>query len=163
MSTSFFTAHYHPLLFALITLSAMAELGLTAFLISAGNESKTWPSARYHSLLILFLFDAVWTTIFAAAYVLWIVDGAVHLLASIASSIIWLLVTSILWGTAAGVIHNARAGGNCSGTPPVSHCRESLTVEALGWTEFSLCVLTLLATLVWVRGSRKNYRSSFYV
>jgi hypothetical protein len=39
----------------------------------------------------------VWTTLFGAAYMLWIVDGAVHLLASIASSIIWLAITSTLW------------------------------------------------------------------
>lgn len=43
-------ARYHPFLFAMMTLSAMAELGLTAFLIGAGNENKTWPSERYHSL-----------------------------------------------------------------------------------------------------------------
>jgi hypothetical protein len=35
-----------------MTFSAMAELGLTAFLISAGNEDRTWPSARYHSLYV---------------------------------------------------------------------------------------------------------------
>src|SRR5882757_2706891 len=109
-------AHYHPFLFILITMCAMAELGLTAYLISVGNESQNWPSARYHSLsvcfsaskevlliyayvassLILFEFNAVWTTLFGAAYMLWIVDGAVHFLASIASSIIWLAITSVL-------------------------------------------------------------------
>ena len=43
-------AHYHPLLFTMMTLSAVAELGLTSFLISAGNENGTWPSPRYHAL-----------------------------------------------------------------------------------------------------------------
>lgn len=47
---SFVKAHYHPFLFALIMLSAMAELGLTSFLIGAGNENGTWPSERYHSM-----------------------------------------------------------------------------------------------------------------
>lgn len=37
---------------------------------------------------------------FAAAYVLWIIDGAVHVLASMASSIIWLLISTILWVSA---------------------------------------------------------------
>ena len=46
----FLEAHYHPFLFALMTLSAIAELGLTSFLISAGNENGTWPSPRYHAL-----------------------------------------------------------------------------------------------------------------
>lgn len=55
---SFVKAHYHPFLFALMTLSAMAELGLTAFLISAGNEHHTWPSPRYHSLYVGLLHGA---------------------------------------------------------------------------------------------------------
>lgn len=33
-------------------------------------------------------------------------------------------------------------------------CRQSLTVEALGWTEFGLCVLTMLATCAWVQSQR---------
>ncbi|RDB28969.1 hypothetical protein Hypma_015495, partial [Hypsizygus marmoreus] len=139
--TSFVKAHYHPFLFAMMTCSALAELGLTAFLISAGNENRTWPSPRYHSLLveedflppklllttlILFLFNAVWTTLFSTAYMLWIVGGSSHLLASIASSVIWLVVTTVLWastcscGTAAGVMHNTRSGGNCAGRATIS-------------------------------------------
>ena len=46
----FLEAHYHPFLFTLMTLSATAELGLTSFLISAGNENGTWPNPRYHAL-----------------------------------------------------------------------------------------------------------------
>ncbi|KAL4069594.1 hypothetical protein V8B97DRAFT_592623 [Scleroderma yunnanense] len=174
--------HYHPFLFGLITVCAMAELGLTAFLISAGNESHNWPSARYHSVLILFEFNAVWTTLFGTAYLLWIVDGAIHFLASIASSIVWLLVTTILWGAAAGMMHGARAGGDCNsisatsgfviGDSPcylpqdlssVSRCKEALTVEAIGWVEFGLCILTLFATCMWLRTSKRSYQSSFYV
>jgi len=48
--TSFVKAHYHPFLFATMAFSAMAELGLTAFLVNAGNEHHTWPSPKYHSL-----------------------------------------------------------------------------------------------------------------
>jgi len=151
---SFAKAHYHPFLFAMMTLSAMAELGLTAFLISAGNEHMTWPTPRYHSLLILFLFNAVWTTLFSSTYMMWMADGSSHFLANIASSVVWLLVTSVLWGTAAGVMHNTRSGGNCAGVPTISRCRQSLTVEALGWTEFGLCVLTTLATCAWVQSQR---------
>ena len=46
----FLEAHYHPFLFAMMALSAIAELGLTSFLISAGNENGTWPRPRYHAL-----------------------------------------------------------------------------------------------------------------
>ena len=134
---------------------------------------------------------------FGTAYLLWIVDGAVHFLASIASSIIWLAITTVLWvsvrttdaltridkavlpqGAAAGMMHGTRAGGDCnwmsdsSGfvnpSSPCSQpqdlsslasCRETLTVEAVGWVEFGLCTLTLLATCMWLRTSKRNYVS----
>ncbi|KAI0757005.1 hypothetical protein C8Q80DRAFT_1131569 [Daedaleopsis nitida] len=176
-------ADYHPFLFTLMTLTAAAELGLTAFLISAGNEARSWSSPSYHSLsvppssecrprlteshlrhsLIMLCFSSAWTLLFSTAYVLWIVDGTVHLLAQVASSVIWLLLTSVLWGVGAGLMHNARTGGNCAGRAPLSRCRQTLTVEALGWTEFSLCCVTLVATLLWMRtglGKRKFVRDS---
>lgn len=46
---------------------------------------------------------------------------------------------------------------------PPSSCRQTLTVEALGWTEFSLCCVTLGATLLWMRtglGKRRSVRDS---
>jgi len=48
--SSFSKANYHPFLFSLTTCAALAELGLTAYLVTMGNESETWPSKRYHSL-----------------------------------------------------------------------------------------------------------------
>lgn len=35
-------------------------------------------------------------------------------------------------------------------------CRQSLTVEALGWTEFGLCLLTFLSTTLWIIASKTN-------
>jgi len=147
-------AYYHPFLFAMMMLSGIAELGLTSFLISAGNENGTWPTPRYHSLLIMFCFNAAWTTLFSTTYMLWYVDGASHFLANVASSVIWLVVTSALWGTAAGIMHNTRTGGNCPRKSAITRCRQSLTVEALGWAEFGLCTLTMIATCLWILSTR---------
>ncbi|KAJ6584964.1 hypothetical protein B0H19DRAFT_1227547 [Mycena capillaripes] len=153
-------AGYHPFLFTLIALVAAAELGLSAFWVHMVQHQ---PSNRFRSLVILLLFNSVWTLLFAGAYVFWIIDGALHELASIGSSGIWLTITAILWGVAAGLFHNARGGGNCDGTPVISPCRETLTLEAIGWTEMGLCIITLLAACFWVRSSRRSYRGSYYV
>ncbi|KAJ6575144.1 hypothetical protein B0H19DRAFT_1127378 [Mycena capillaripes] len=159
---SFVQAHYHPFLFTMMILSGVAELGLTAFLVNAGNTHGTWPSPRYHALLLFILFNAAWTVLFAVAYMLWLVDGEKHLLANVASSIFWLTITVTLWGVAAGVLHNTRTGGNCPTSPTISRCRQSLTVEALAWTEFGISTLTLFWTCVWVGTSsgRKRVRDS---
>ncbi|OSX67596.1 hypothetical protein POSPLADRAFT_1083392, partial [Postia placenta MAD-698-R-SB12] len=103
-----------------MTLTAMAELGLAAFLISAGSDMYTWASPGYYSLLVLMCFEAAWTVLFAGAYVLWVLDGAVHLLASVASSVIWLLLTSVLWGAGAGLMHGSRVSARCPEYAPLS-------------------------------------------
>ncbi|KAI3621852.1 hypothetical protein WG66_015354 [Moniliophthora roreri] len=156
MSSSFVTGHYHPLLFALMTLSAAAELGLAAFIVSVGNESGMWDSTKYHALLILFLFNSSWTLLFSTAYMMYVFDGGARFLADVASSVMWLLLTGVLWGTGAGILHNTRVGGDCAGTPSISPCRQSLTVEALGWAEFGLCTLNLLLTCAWIISNRRS-------
>lgn len=149
--------------------------------------------------LILFLFNAVWTTLFSTTYMLWVADGASHILANIASSVIWLLITTVLW-----VCHSIfsrsweivvtfistgyccwsyaqyeigrklfRTNDNitvCGDTnfETISsslilvpkRCRQSLTVEALGWTEFGLCVLTMAATCLWVQSNKRHHVSA---
>ncbi|KAJ7675843.1 hypothetical protein DFH06DRAFT_1170729 [Mycena polygramma] len=153
-------AGYHPFLFTLIALVAAAELGLSAFWV---HQIQGEPSSRFKSLVILFLFNSCWTLLFAGAYVFFILDGALHALASIGSSGIWLAITAILWGVAAGLFHPVRGGGNCDGEAAISPCRETLALEAMGWTEMGLCILTLLAACFWVRTSRRSYRGSYYV
>ncbi|KAJ6509564.1 hypothetical protein C8R47DRAFT_1174196 [Mycena vitilis] len=159
---SFVQAHYHPFLFTMMILFSIAELGLTAFLVNAGNTHGTWPSPRYHALLIFILFNASWSAVGGGAYILWLVDGEKHLLANIASSIFWLTITVVLWGVSAGIFHNTRTGGNCPTSATISRCRQSLTVEALAWAEFAISVVALLFTCIWVGTSsgRKRVRDS---
>jgi hypothetical protein len=76
---------------------------------------------------------------------------------SIASLAIWLVITTVLWGVAAGLYMNVRSGGMCSGEPIISACRKMQTVEALAWTEMGLCILTLLAACFWVNRSKRSY------
>ncbi|KAF8208933.1 hypothetical protein K438DRAFT_1515421, partial [Mycena galopus ATCC 62051] len=146
-------AGYHPFLFTLIALVGAAALGLSAFWV---HQIQNDPSSRFKSLIILFLFNSCWTVLFAEhIYIYSLYSGAMHELASVGSSGIWLSITAILWGVAAGLFDPVRGGGNCNGTPAISSCRELLALEALGWTEMGLCILTLLAACFYVRGSRR--------
>jgi hypothetical protein len=43
----------YPFLFSLIALLALAELGLTVYLISTGNSIDYFVSGRYHALYVL--------------------------------------------------------------------------------------------------------------
>ena len=65
------------------------------------RNEKNWKVIEVFSFdlkrLILFCFNAAWTTLFSTSYMLWYVDGASHLLANVASSVFWLFATSVLW------------------------------------------------------------------
>ncbi|EAU93007.1 hypothetical protein CC1G_06727 [Coprinopsis cinerea okayama7 len=103
-----------------MALLAMAELGLSAYLINEGNEHNSFPSERYQAIIISICFMASWTTLFATTYMLWFFDRAGHLLANVASSVAWLLVTFAMWGVGAGLMHVTRPGGNCARQPTLS-------------------------------------------
>lgn len=155
---NYILAKTHPFLFLIVALLAIAELGLTVYLISYGNANDYFVSSRYHALLITFCTLSSWTTLFAGGYVLWILYGGAHALAGVASSLIWLLVTTAAWSIATGILNWARIGGQCPGRPAIHKCRESLTVMALGYAELSVCSCILLFTAVqsfleWRRGN----------
>jgi len=108
----------------------------------------------------MFLFNATWTVVFSAAYILWMLDGGSQILASVASSVIWLIVTTLLWvgirfqlvlfhgqlmirqGIAAGVMHNMRGGGDCD-LKPIIHRYECLDDVLHGG-----CILIVIRHLI---------------
>jgi hypothetical protein len=150
------------LLFALLTAVALAELGLTAYLVN-GYEANGYPSSRYRSLIIFILFDASWTALFGLAYVCFIAAGALSRLAGIAASVTWLLITAILWGVAAGLYSNpnqgGRTGGMCWDAPTIDPCRQTQTVAGLAWTAFTLCIVTMIVSCCTWRATRAPSRS----
>ena len=140
--------------------------------------------------LILLCFEAAWTLLFTTGYMLWVLDGAVYQLANVASSVIWLLLTAILWVRMPSLVVSTRTDRSMEGCRcrlhtqrPCEHqlptplsvcrtqiallmsaercacsCRQSLTVEALGWTEFALCLVTSIATVAWLYTGRRALR-----
>jgi hypothetical protein len=41
-------------------------------------------------------------------------------------------------------------------------CWKTLTVEALGWSEFGLCLLTMMATCFWIGKTNKSFVSDWH-
>ncbi|KIJ37484.1 hypothetical protein M422DRAFT_231894, partial [Sphaerobolus stellatus SS14] len=153
-------------LFVLIPLVAVAELVATATLFSQDTKGDHFTSKKYHDLLIVFLTSSVWSLIFGTIYAYWIMYRPFHFLSSLPASMLWLCLTSIFWGTTTGIFRNTRTGGICDGLPSLSRCRESLTVEALGWTEFALCVFTVIVQWIFTteepRPDNVSWRESWF-
>ncbi|KAH9037256.1 hypothetical protein EDB85DRAFT_1937381 [Lactarius pseudohatsudake] len=148
----------YPALFTLAVSSAAVELGLTAYLVAG------W---RGGPLLTLLLFNALCTVLSPLIYVLWSTGGNVQLLSNLFGSIFWIFAAAIVWGSAMGYTHNARAGNGCKGNPSdFYYCPHFLSPRSLAWIEFMLCVITLFLSITWVRATRlglNNQRQGFYV
>ncbi|KAI0304965.1 hypothetical protein BC826DRAFT_979168 [Russula brevipes] len=156
--------HYHnfPVLFTLAVSSAAVELGLTAYLMTAGSRMR---GASYHSLPVIFLLDALWTMLFPSTCVLWFTKGSLDLLATLFGSVCWVFASAIVWGSAIGFVHNTRARKSCRAYPSDLHCPHYLSPASLAWMEFALCVVTLVLAVIWVRASRarRGKHPRFYV
>ena len=137
-------------LFALLAIVALTELGVTAYLVNY-YDRLGYLSWRYRSVIILLLFNSVWTSVFGLAYVCFIASGALNRLARLTASVTWLFITAILWGVAAGLYTSYRDGGWwCWNSPALWFCRRTQAAEGLAWTAFALCIVTMLASfLTW--------------
>jgi hypothetical protein len=159
----------HPFVFTLLGLVAAADVGLLGYLFNqydgqgwfAGRDGSS--SSRVRSVMIFTLFTASWTTLFAFAAVVFVFSGSLSFFASIASSIVWLIITIILWAVSTSLFHNIRDGGDCQGQPIISLCRQLETVEALGWTALGLSAIAILAGCFAYRSHRRVRNGSHRV
>lgn len=144
------SASLHYFIYCLIAIVAIAELILTIFLFNEDVQDRSFHGVEYHNLLIVSIGASAWTIFFGFMYALMIRAWLVHFLDNVAISLWWLLFTSTVWAATMGLFHKTRTGNVCDGLPLLSNCRQSLTVESLGWTELGLCLFTICTTWVWV-------------
>jgi len=152
----------HHVFFALAVSTAAVELGLTAYLLAARSHMR---GPSYHTLSIIFLFDALWTVLYPSTCVLWSTKGSLDLLANLFGSVLWIFAAAIVWGLSIGSVHNARARNGCKGIPLDLNCPHYLSPSSLAWTEFVLCLVTLILAIMWVQASRtrRGKLPRFYV
>ena len=137
-------------MYCLLTLIAIAEIGVTAFLIDHFTRIG-YPSSRYRSLTIFLLFNAVWTTLFGLIYIGFVAAGKLRRLARLSASLGWLSITTLLWLIAASLYTDPLRGGRgramCWNLPALDICRETQAAQALAWTAFALCIVTMIVSI----------------
>ncbi|PVG04221.1 hypothetical protein CPB86DRAFT_747534 [Serendipita vermifera] len=160
----------HNFMFFLLGLVAAAETGLLGYLVNK-FEDQGYPGGRgtngsptqMRILIILLLFTAAWTTLFALVFTCFVFGGTLGMIAGLGASLAWLIVTIVLWAVSTTLFHKARIGGECVGSATISTCRQLEAVEALGWTALGLCVLCILAAFFSWRSYRTYRRGAYRV
>lgn len=151
-------------MYSLLTLIAIAEIGVTAFLIDHFTRTG-YPSSRYRSLTIFLLFNAVWTTLFGILYIAFVAAGRLKHLARLTASLGWLSITTLLWLIAASLYTDPLRGGRgramCWNLPALDICRETQAAQALAWTAFALCIVTMIVSIAsWHEDDRSTVPTS---
>ena len=138
-------------MYSLLTVIALTEVGVTAYLIDHFTRTG-YPSSRYRSLTIFLLFNACWTAFFGIAYIAFVAAGALSRLARLTASLAWLSITSLLWVIAAGLYTDPLRGGRgeaiCWGLPALDICRQTQAAQALAWMAFAFCILTMFVSIL---------------
>ncbi|KAG9005475.1 hypothetical protein FRB90_010390 [Tulasnella sp. 427] len=150
---------YHPILFGLITATAIALIGLTAWQHHQLSKYSYGGSGLTRRLDFL-IFLACWTTLFGAAYIIFAHTGRFGRLASHASHVFWLLITWIMWLIGAALYQHRLHQVGCG----LLHrqCQINRAIKALSWLEFALCFITMWIIILHIGGKTDRYRSGPY-
>ncbi|KAI5474382.1 hypothetical protein MNV49_003401 [Pseudohyphozyma bogoriensis] len=149
----------HPFLFFLIGALAIASVGLVANQVHERTDGPgdRWPSDEYQNRMYFLLFVAAWTTLGAVLH--WVINLFIGLF--------WTILTFVFWTIATALYRkvNPFDPSDCDDTGIASTCRQSVAIEAIGWTEVALTALLFLAILFHFHSHRRagrDYRNAGY-
>ncbi|KAI0066716.1 hypothetical protein BV25DRAFT_1820775 [Artomyces pyxidatus] len=139
----------HPIVFGLLTLFAIIELALSAWLTSRFRAHHNAPNNSILDRTHFILFTSSWTILFSIliGILFWSFRSSGSIITSVASHSIVLFLTWVWWTAAAASITAALGGGhNCSKADLV-YCDQLNALEAFAWIEWALITIALFAVL----------------
>jgi len=152
----------HPIAFSILLLFTIIELSISAWLVSRYNMKHNYQSLTNRDRVRFTLFASTWTvagSIFFLVLFMHSSDGSV--LTSVASHLVYLVLTWIMW-TAAAVSITAMLGGglNCSVQKNFVYCGQLNALEGFAWVIW--IIVTFLLIVVIIRGIAAARRGDGY-
>ncbi|KAG8948171.1 hypothetical protein FRC04_009970 [Tulasnella sp. 424] len=145
---------YHPALFTLITVIALALIALTTW---QHHQQEIAPLGRrlIRSRLDFLIFLSCWTALFGAIFVALGHTGRCGVVASHATHVLWLFITWSMWLIGAALFSSRLNQIGCGRTPV--RCNVNHGIEGLSWAEFALCFLIMWAIMFHIGGKMERY------
>lgn len=132
----------HVTIFSVIILGCLAEIITSGILV--GDFTKLADSDSYSSLLTrteYLLFCGIWTTLFSLAYLIGLSMAPDHLLFSVASHLIWLGLTIILFVSGSAALTTEIRGQD------LPHQQRLEILQGFAWADSILLGLAMLLIL----------------
>ena len=151
----------HPIIFGLLILFTIIELALSAWLTSRYNLYHNYSSVTVRDRVRFVLFCCAWTLAFAIPMVGFFFFIPTSIVASVATHLIFLTLTWIMWTAAAASVTEMLGGGlNCSTQRIFVYCGQLNALEAFAWIIW--IIVTIAFFVVLVRGIISARRGDGY-
>ncbi|PVF96599.1 hypothetical protein CPB86DRAFT_786818 [Serendipita vermifera] len=148
-------------MFGFLILFGIIEGSVTTWLIVQFNRYHSYPSVSIRDRIGFLVFTSWWTIFFSSTYLLLFVHSAStgSALTSVASHLVFLGLTWILWTAGTGSLTSALGGGiNCTTIRRnVVYCNQLNAAEGFAWVEWLLTTILLaIACYCGVRAFRRG-------
>ncbi|KAG8896654.1 hypothetical protein FRC00_005590 [Tulasnella sp. 408] len=144
---------YHPVLFTLITVIALALIALTCW---QHHQQEIAPLGRSLIRTLDFLiFLSCWTALFGAIFVALGHTGRCGTVASHATHVFWLFITWSMWLIGAALFSSRLNQIGCGRTPV--RCNVNHAIEGLSWAEFAICFIIMWAIMLRIGAKMERY------
>jgi len=141
----------HPITFGLIILFGIFELSLSAWLTARFADRHDESNGSERDRVHFVLFTSAWTVILSVFYSILFYHSKTGILVSVASHLVFLLFTWILWTASAASVTQLLGGGlNCSTQKEFVYCSQLNALEGFAWVEWGL--ITFAVFFVLIRG-----------
>lgn len=140
---------------------------ITSYLVARGNGHEGYPkhSSSYRDRTRFLMFVGWWTFITSIVYIVAFFVGAMSVVSSVLSHLIWTFITWVFWLAGAAAFAAMMGGGsNCSQPEAPQHCGHYLASEAFAWMNFIILSASLAVLIAMtIAGARRGDRltSSF--
>ncbi|RDB24337.1 hypothetical protein Hypma_008463 [Hypsizygus marmoreus] len=140
----------HPVLFSILIVLSIIELSISAWLTSRFNTRHDYRNTSERDRVRYILFCSIWTIVFSTFYlVLFLHSATGSVLTSVASHLIFLTITWILWLAAAAAITATLGGGlNCATQNIFVYCGQLNALEAFAWIIWIIVTFALIVTIL---------------
>jgi len=142
----------HPVIFTILILFSIVTLSDSAFLVSKHNSLHNFTNLGERDRVRYILFTSIWTLVTAPVFmVLFLLAPIGHPLTSVATHLIYLFITWVLWTAAASAITATLGGGrglDCGTQHLFVYCGQLLALEAFSWMIWIILTIAIMFVIV---------------
>jgi len=152
----------HPIAFSILLMFSIIELSISAWLVSRYNHHHNYRNLTNRDRVRYTLFASTWTVVGSLFFLILFLHSATgSILTSVASHLIFLVLTWIIW-TAAAVSITAMLGGglNCPTQRSFVYCGQLNALEGFAWIIWIIVTLMLIVCII--RGVSASRRGDGY-